>query len=101
MQQRRSGKYRGNKYEILQATHRYNTRYQVHKGTRVEPTAQHIELIATNIQVKNKSNIVIDPTTGASLDYRHPLKVPTRAIWENYSANITRHLAQVPGTRIP
>ena len=56
--------YTGNKYDLPRATHWYNIRA---KGTRVEPTAQHVAVLATNLQGHHQANIVIDPTTGASL----------------------------------
>ena len=64
MKQRRHGHYTGNKYDLSRATNRYNTRSQ---ETGVEPMAQHVAALATNIQGSHKENVVIDPTTGASL----------------------------------
>ena len=80
MQQRRHGHYTGNKYDLLQVTHQYNTRAQGEHGMIVETTTQHIAVLATNIQGQHQSNVFIDPTTGSSLEYRHLVKVPTRAI---------------------
>ena len=77
MKQRRRGQYTGNKYDPLQATHRYNTRAQ---GTRVQPIAQNVAVLATNMQGHTKVNVVIDPTTGASLEYRNLIKGPTKTI---------------------
>ena len=82
--QRRRGHYTGNKYDLPRATHRYNTRAQV---TRVYPMAQHVSVLATNLQVHHQANVVIDPTTGSSLEYRHLVKRPTKAIWENSFVN--------------
>ena len=48
---------------------------------------QHAAILARNIQEHHQANIVIDPTTGASLEYRHLVKGPTKAIWENSFAN--------------
>ena len=98
MRQRRQVHYIGNKYDLPRATHRYNTRAQ---QTIVEPMAQHVAVIATNMQVHHQSNIVIDPTTGASLEYRHLINGPTKSIWENSFANEIGRLAQGVGTRIP
>ena len=64
VKQRCQGPYTGNKYDLLRATHRYNDSAQ---GTRVEPMAQHVAVIATNLQGQHQENVVIDPTTGASL----------------------------------
>ena len=64
VKQRRRGHYTGNKYDLPWATQWYNTRVQ---GTRVEPMAQHVAILATNIQGHHQANVVIDPTTGASL----------------------------------
>ena len=84
VKQRRQGHYTGNKYDLPRATHRYNTRAQ---GTRVEPMAQHVEILERNLQGYHQGNVVIDPTTGASLEYRHLVKGPTKAIWKNSIAN--------------
>ena len=80
------------------ATHRYNTRAQ---GTRVDLMAQHVAILARNIQGRHQANVVIDPTTGASLEYRHLVKLPTKAIWENLFANEIGRLAQGFVTRMP
>ena len=48
---------------------------------------QHVAVLETNIQGHHKANFVIDPTTGASLEYRHLVKGPTKAIWEKSFAN--------------
>ena len=80
MKQRRRGHYTGNKYDLPRATHRYNTRAQ---GKRVEPMAQHVSILATNLQGHHQENVVIDPTTGASLEYRYLIKGLTKATWEN------------------
>ena len=84
MKQRRRGHYTGKHYDLLRATHRYNTRAQ---GTRVELMAQHVAILSINLQGHHQANIVIDPTTRASLEYRHLVKGPTKAIWENSFAN--------------
>ena len=52
-------------------------------------------------QGHHQSNVAIDPTTGASLEYRHLVKEPTKAIWENSFANEIGRLAQGVGTRMP
>ena len=62
--------------------------------------AQHVAVIATNIQGHHQEHFVIDPTTGASLEYMHLIKVPTKAIWENSFANELSRLAQGVRTRI-
>ena len=84
MKQRRRGHYTGNKYDLPWETHRYNTRVQ---GIRVETMAQHVAILATNIQGRHQANVVIDPTTGASLEYRNIVKGPNKSIWENSFAN--------------
>ena len=48
----------------------------------METTAQHIEILVTNIQGQQQYNVVIEPITGAYLEYRHLIKGPTRSIWE-------------------
>ena len=63
--------------------------------------AQHVEVLATNLQGNYRANVVIDPTTGASLEYRHIVKGPTKAIWENSFANKIGRLAKVVETRMP
>ena len=79
VKQQRRGHYTGNKYDLKQAKHRYNTRAQV---TKVEPMSQHVAVLATNLQGNNQSNVAIEPTTGASLEYRHIIKGPPKAVWE-------------------
>ena len=56
--------------------------------------AQHVAVIATNLQGHHQENVVIDPTTGASLEYRHLIKGPTKSIWENSFANEIVQLVQ-------
>ena len=43
--------------------------------------AQHVTVLATNMQGQHQANVVIDPTTGELLEYRHLIKGPTKAIW--------------------
>ena len=43
--------------------------------------AQHVAVLATDLQGHNQENIFIEPTTGALLEYRHLIKGPTKAIW--------------------
>ena len=90
--------YTGNKYDLPRATHWYNTRAQ---GTRVEPMVQHVAILARKTQVNNQANVVINTTTGASLEYRHIVKGPTKAIWENSFANEIGQLPQGVGTSMP
>ena len=45
---------------------------------------QHVAVLAKNIQRNNQENAFIDPTTGASLEYRHIIKGPTKSIWGNH-----------------
>ena len=97
MKQRRKGHCTVNKYDLPRATHWYNARAQ---GTRVDPMAQHIAVLATNLQGHHQVNVVIDPTTGASLEYMHLIKGPTKSIWENLFANEIGQKAQGVGTRM-
>ena len=46
--------------------------------------AQHVAVIAKNLQVHNKENVVIDQKTGASLEYRHLIKGPTKTLGKIY-----------------
>ena len=96
--QRRRGHYTRNGYDLPRATHQYNTRAQV---TQVEPMAQHVAVLATNMQGNHQENVVIDSTTGASLEYKHLTKGPTKAIWENSFADEIGQLAQGVVTRMP
>ena len=64
VKQRRRGHYTGKKYDLPRSTHQYNAKSQV---TRVEPMAQHVAVLATNLQGHHQANVGIDPTTGASL----------------------------------
>ena len=98
VKQLRRGHYTGNKYDLPRATHRYNNRAQ---GPRVESMAQHVAIISRNLQGHHQANVVIDPTTGASLEYRHLVKGTTKAIWENSFSNEIGRLAQGVETRMP
>ena len=62
---------------------------------------QYVAVLTTNLHGHNQSNIVIDPITGASLEYIHLIKGPTKAIWENSFANEIGRLAQGVGSRMP
>ena len=77
VKQRRRGHYTGNKYDLPKASHQYYTRSQ---RTRVEPMAQHVAILARNHQGHHQANFFVDPTTGSSLEYRHLIKGPTKAI---------------------
>ena len=98
VKQRRQVHYIGYKYDLTRATHQYNTRAQ---GTILEPMEQHVSVLATNLQGHHQSNVIIDPTTGASLEYRHLIKGPTKAIWKNAFENEIGRLAQGVGTMVP
>ena len=52
---------------------------QVKLGTIEETNAKHIAVSLTNLQGKYQSYVVIDPTTKASMEQTHIIKVPTRA----------------------
>ena len=67
MQQLSNGYYTGNKYDLPQATHQYNTIAQAQQGMRVETTAQNILLLATNLQAQHQDKLVIEPKIGSSL----------------------------------
>ena len=62
---------------------------------------QHVAILATNLQRHHQANFVIDPKTGASLEYRNLVKGPTKAIWESSFAHEIGRLAQGVGTRMP
>ena len=64
VKQRLRGHYILNKYDLPRATHRYSTRAQV---KIVDPMAQHVAVLATDLQGHHQENFSIDPTTGASL----------------------------------
>ena len=42
--------------------------------------AQHAAVLAKNLQGHHQSNVVIDPTSGASLEYIHIIKGQIKAI---------------------
>ena len=63
--------------------------------------AQDVSSISTKLQGNQQANVVIDPTTGASLEYRHLIKGPTKSNWEILLANKIRRLAQGVITRMP
>ena len=49
--------------------------------------AQNVAILATNLQGHNQANVVIDPTTGASIEYRHLIKfTPTVSLVRCVSA---------------
>ena len=79
VKQRCQGHYTGNKYDLPRATHQYNNRAQ---GPRVDTMAQHVAILAINLQGHHQANVVFDPITGASIEYMHLGKGPTKAIWE-------------------
>ena len=62
---------------------------------------QHVAVLATNLQRHHQANVIIEPTTGASLEYRNLIKGQTKAIWENSFTNEISPLAQGVGTRMP
>jgi hypothetical protein len=85
------------------APHRYPTRHVITQSTQEE--ANHIVTINKNIPSISHSihqaskqewaNAIIDPETGASLEYRHLLKIPTKvAAWTHSFANELGRLAQ-------
>ena len=41
---------------------------------------EHVAVLATNMQEHHQANSVIEPTTGASLEYIHPINGPTKTI---------------------
>ena len=98
MKQCRRGHYIRNKYDLPQATHRYNT---IAQGIRVDPIAQNVAVPAKNLQRHHQANDVIDQKTGAFLEYRHLIKGLTKSIWENSFENEIVGLAQRVGTRMP
>ena len=61
---------------------------------------QPVSVLVTNIQGNHQSNVVIDPTTEASLEYRHIIKGPNKAILENSFANEIGQLMERVGTRM-
>ena len=48
------------------------------KETRVDTMAHNVTVLALNIQGHHQAHVVIDPITGASLEYRHIIKGPTK-----------------------
>ena len=66
----------------------------------MEPTAQHVTGISTNLQEHHQANVVIEPTTGASIEYKHIIKGPNKVIRVNSFANEIVQLAQGVGARI-
>ena len=63
--------------------------------------AQHVAVLAANLQGRHQANVFIDPITGASLEYRHIIEGPTKAIWENLFANEIGRLFQGVVIRMP
>ena len=46
----------------------------------MDPIAQHVAVLEKNLQGRHQANVVIDPTTGELLEYRHIIKVSTKSI---------------------
>ena len=67
----------------------------------MDTIVQNVAVLATNMQGQHQENVVIDPTTGASLYYMHLIKGPTKAIRGNSFASEIVRLAQGVGTRMP
>ena len=67
----------------------------------MKPMAQHVAILARNLQGHHEANVVIDPTTGASLEYRNLVKGPTKSICGDSFANEIGRLAQGVGTMMP
>ena len=75
------------------------------------PTGQHstsyryagaANIIAITEQLTSPAiNVVLDPTTGASLEYRHLVTGDTADIWRTSFANKLGRLANGVGTRMP
>ena len=53
----------------------------------MDPKAHHVSVLEKNMREHHQANIVIDPATGASLEYRNLMEVSTKAIRENLFAN--------------
>ena len=70
-------------------------------GKHSETTAYHVAVLETNLQGQHQQNIVIEPTTGAPLEYRHLIKGPTKPIWENLFANEIGRLSKRFVTMMP
>jgi hypothetical protein len=91
------------------APHRYPTRHVITQSTQEE--ASHIFTVNANIPsisnsihqapIQEWANSIIDPETGASLEYRHFLKIPAKAAaWTHSFANELGRLAQGVGGRL-
>ena len=63
--------------------------------------SQHVPVLAKNMQGHHEANVVIEPITGASLEYTYLIKGPTKSIWEILFANEIGRLSQGVGTRMP
>ena len=64
----------------------------------MEPLEKHVAVLAKNLQGHHQENVVIDPTTGASQEYRNIIKGPNKSVWGNSFANEIGKLAQGFGT---
>jgi hypothetical protein len=91
------------------APHRYPTRHVITQSTQEE--GNHVVTIKENLPSiahtshqeprQEWANAIIDPETGASLEYRHLLKIPTKAAaWTHSFANELGRLAQGVGGRL-
>ena len=68
-----------------------------HAGTQSRFDAELIHLL----QQEEKSNVVIDPDSGQSLEYRYLIRGPDGATWVKALANDLGRLTQSVGTHMP
>ena len=106
---------RGSGGEFVATEHRYPTRSRtsqlIANLLTAPPTGQHSNssryaaattIIAITEQLMSPAiNAVLDPTTGASLEYRHLITGDTTEIWRTSFANELGRLANGVVTRMP
>ena len=74
--------------------HRYPTRSQV-PPTRRTHTLQNVQTAVIDTPIHHWANAIIDPDTGASMEYRHLMKSPKHATeWQKSFSNELGRLAQ-------
>ena len=70
-------------------------------GTQVCHRCHDPRHIFCHLADSTKINVVIDPETGASLEYRHLMKGATKGIWTTLFTNELGRLANGVGTLMP
>ena len=77
-----------------------NMTYHEHHTNTSGANVATFAVLGKNLQRSHHENVFIDPTNGASQEYRHLMKVKPKVIWENSFANEIVRLTQGIGARM-